>query len=68
MSSSAISSAITTNISQNQDDFTLLPIEEQSIIFKKQLFSKTLDPPKAEPERLENFRTVTVRCLYPGCR
>ena len=56
------------NIAQNSPSFELEPIEEQVLIFKKKLFSKVLDPIKAEPEKPENYRTVTIKCLFPGCR
>jgi hypothetical protein len=56
------------NIAQNSPDFELEHIEGQPLIFKKMLFSKTLNPPKKEPEKPENYRTVTVKCLYPGCQ
>ncbi|KAH6698255.1 hypothetical protein BKA61DRAFT_583415 [Leptodontidium sp. MPI-SDFR-AT-0119] len=56
------------NIAQNSPEFQLEPLEDQAPIFKKKLFSKTLDPPKEEPEKLENYRTVTIKCLYPSCR
>jgi hypothetical protein len=59
--------SIALNIAQNQPDFKLEDLEESLIIFKKKLFSKTLDPPKANPEKLENYRTVTIKCLYKGC-
>ena len=56
------------NIAQNSLNFELEPIENQPIIFKKKLFSKNLDPLKDEPEKPENYRTVTIKCLYPSCR
>ncbi|KAH6711911.1 hypothetical protein BKA61DRAFT_578337 [Leptodontidium sp. MPI-SDFR-AT-0119] len=31
------------------------------------LFSKTLNPPKENPENIENYRTVTIKCLRPSC-
>jgi hypothetical protein len=66
--SSSQRNAIKLNIAQNSPTFELEPIEEQSIIFKKKLFSKVLNAAKSEPEKLENYRTVIVKCLYPGCR
>jgi hypothetical protein len=53
---------------QNNPNFELEPLENQVNIFKKKLFSKVLDPIKTEPEKLENYRTVTIKCLYPNCR
>jgi len=66
--SSSQKNAIKLNITQNSFIFELEPIKEQSIIFKKKLFSKVLNAVKSEPEKLENYRTVIVKCLYPGCR
>ena len=60
--------AIKLNLAQNNSNFELEPIEEQPFIFKKKLFSKILDSIKENPEKPENYRTVTVKCLYPGCR
>jgi hypothetical protein len=60
--------SITLNIQQNQSDFELEALEKAPIIFKEKLFSKTLDPPKKDPQKLENYRTVTVKCLQHGCR
>ena len=56
------------NIIQNDPKFELESIENQSLIFRKKLFIKTLDPIKENPEKPENYRTVTVKCLYPSCR
>ncbi|PVH67307.1 hypothetical protein DL98DRAFT_543220 [Cadophora sp. DSE1049] len=56
------------NIAQNHPDFKLEPIENQPLIFKKELFPKTLDPPNSNPEKPENYRTVTIKCLYPNCK
>ena len=57
------------NFIQNYPDFELSPFQDlNSLIFKKQLFSKTLDPAKKKPEKPENYRTVTIKCLYPNCR
>ena len=66
--SSSQAATIKLNIAQNCPTFELEPIEEQSIIFKKELFKKILDPAKSNPEKLENYRTVTIKCLYPNCR
>jgi hypothetical protein len=65
--SSSINTSIRLNRIQNHPDFELEPIEQQPIIFKKGLFSKTLDPPKDNPDLLENYRTITVKCLYLNC-
>ena len=65
--SSSKNTSIKLNIAQNYPDFELEPIEQQPLIFKKLLFSKTLDPPKENPELIENYRTVTIKCLYPNC-
>jgi len=56
------------NLAQNSSTFELEPIEKQVAIFKLELFSKVLDPIKDEPEKPENYRTVIVKYLYPGCR
>ena len=66
--SSSQKNTIKLNITQNSLTFEFEPIKEQSIIFKKNLFSKVLNAVKSEPQRLENYRTVIVKCLYPGCR
>ncbi|PVH67259.1 hypothetical protein DL98DRAFT_523426 [Cadophora sp. DSE1049] len=67
MSTSQQNNSIKLNIAQNHPDFELEPIKEQPLIFKRKLYSKTLDPPKSEPEKPENYRTVTIICLYPSC-
>ncbi|CZT41781.1 uncharacterized protein RSE6_01563 [Rhynchosporium secalis] len=56
------------NLEQNQANFELEPLEESTLIFKERLFSKTLDPPKENPEDPINYRSVTIKCLYIGCR
>jgi len=56
------------NILQNQKDFELEPILKQPPIFKFGYIKKTLDPSKSNPEDLSNYRTVTVTCLFKGCR
>ena len=61
--SQSLSTAL--NIRQNRLDFILEPIETQAPLFKYKLVSKVLDPPKDNPEDL---RTVTIRCLFPGCK
>ena len=55
------------NIKQNAAEFELEPITQQAPLFKFKYLSKTLDIPKEEPEKAENYRTVTVRCLIKGC-
>jgi hypothetical protein len=60
-------STINLNILQNKEDFELEPISKQPPIFKLGLMKKTLDSPKANPENINNYRTVTVRCLFKGC-
>ncbi|KAH6708805.1 hypothetical protein BKA61DRAFT_579809 [Leptodontidium sp. MPI-SDFR-AT-0119] len=60
--------AIKLNITQNDPNFALDAIETQALIFKKKLFSKVLDPIKENPQNIDNYRTVTVKCLYPSCR
>jgi hypothetical protein len=64
----AYNSSIKLNILQNQEDFELEPISQQPPLFKYGLFKKTLDPPKVNPEELENYRTVTITCLFKGCK
>jgi hypothetical protein len=61
-------SSIALNITQNQSDFRLSSLENLAPIFKYELFSKTLDPPKDNPELIDNYRTVTIKCLQQGCR
>jgi hypothetical protein len=56
------------NILQNLEDFELEPISKQAPLFKFGYALKTLDPPKSNPEDLNNYRTVTVKCLYKGCK
>lgn len=60
--------SISLNIKQNRPDFKLEPLENQLPLFKYKYLSKALDPPKENPEDLSNYRTVTVKCLYNGCR
>ena len=56
------------NIAQNSLNFELELIENQPFIFKKKLFSKTLDFSNSDPEKPENYRTVTIKCFYPSCK
>jgi hypothetical protein len=65
--SSSQAATIKLNIAQNRLTFELELIEEQSIIFKKELFKKILDSAKSNLEKLENYRTITIKCLYPNC-
>ncbi|PVH68724.1 hypothetical protein DL98DRAFT_522580 [Cadophora sp. DSE1049] len=55
------------NIIQNSSDFQLNDAKD-SPIFKRGLFSKTLDPIKENPENIENYRSVTIKCLQPNCK
>jgi len=66
--SSSQNAAIKLNLAQNSPSFEIEPIKDQVLIFKKNLFSRVLDPPKENPEIPENYRTVTIKCLFPGCR
>ena len=61
-------SSINLNILQNKEDFELEPLSRQAPIFKLGYIRKTLDPPKANPEDLNNYRTITVLCLFKGCK
>ncbi len=63
----SIKTSIALNIRQNQPDFELEDIEDAPLIFKEKLFSKELNPRKENPEKLENYRSVTIKCLYKGC-
>ena len=55
------------NIEQNSPDFELELLESQSALFKYKYLSKTLDKAKEYPERIENFRSVTIKYLIKGC-
>jgi len=55
------------NIRQNQPDFTL-DLSNQPNIFRLGYFSRVLDPPKEDPSNEQNYRTVTVKCLYKNCK
>jgi hypothetical protein len=59
------SSSITLNLKQNKPEFKLESLKNQPPLFKYQFLSKVLDPPNDNPEDL---RTVTVRCLFTGCK
>jgi len=67
MSSRVNATSITLNKEQNHPDFKLEPLSESPLIFREKLFSKVLDPRKEDPEDINNFRTVTIKCLYPSC-
>ena len=43
------------NLKQNQPDFELDSLDNQALIFKYSYLSKTLDPPKTNPEILSNY-------------
>jgi hypothetical protein len=60
--------SIALNLAQNQDDFELEDIQETPLIFRKGFCSKTLDPPKKNPEVIENFRIVTIKYLIKNYR
>ena len=59
------SSSIALNLKQNSENFKLEPIENQPPLFKYQFLSKVLDPLNNNSEEL---RTVTIRCLFTGCK
>ena len=60
-----MSSSITwQNIQQNQDNYTL-DLNSQLSIFKKGFFTKVLDSSK---ENKEDFRTCTIICTYKHCK
>ena len=59
------SSLIALNLKQNSINFELEPIENQPPLFKYEFLSKVLDPPNDDPMDL---RTVTIRCLFTGCK
>jgi hypothetical protein len=61
-------SSLRLNIEQNKADFKLEPLEDAPACFKFGLFSKTLDPLQENPKDLNNYRTVTIKCLYPRYR
>jgi hypothetical protein len=61
-------SSLRLNIEQNKADFKLEPLKDALACFKFGLFSKTLDPLQENPENPNNYRTVTIKCLYLRCR
>ena len=62
------STSIALNIKQNSPNFELEPLEAQPPLFKFKLLQKTLNPPKKNPKDLKNYRTITVTCLFKGCK
>ncbi len=56
-------SSIKLNLSQNNPDFKLKPLEEQSILFKLGYLENILDPIKENPEEA---RTSTIKCRVRG--
>ena len=62
------STSIAKNIKQNAEGFELDPIELQAPIFRLKYLKKELEAAKSNPELLENYRTVTVKCLVVGCK
>jgi hypothetical protein len=44
---------------------TLGPLENQPPLFKYKFLSKVLDPLNDDQEQL---RTITIKCLYQGCK
>ncbi|XMA14355.1 hypothetical protein WAI453_007146 [Rhynchosporium graminicola] len=63
ISTSGYKTNIALNRAQNEPDFEIDP-DKLPIIFKKGLFSKTLEPPSKDPTAP---RLVTVKCFYKGC-
>jgi hypothetical protein len=59
--SSSQKATIRLNIAQNSPSFELEPLDKQVLIFKKEFFSKALDPVKENPEKPENYRIVIVK-------
>ena len=55
--------AINANKLQNNPNFEINS-EDLPLIFKKGLYSKTLDPPQ---EEITQPRSVIVKCLYKNC-
>jgi len=55
------------NITQNHPDFKL-NLKEQPFIFKYLLFEKTLNSIKENPKLSENYRTITIKCLFSHCK
>ena len=59
-------SSLKLNLIQNKEDFELELLLRQALIFKLSYIKKTLDPPKANLEDLNNYRIVTISCLFKG--
>jgi len=55
-------------IQQNKPDFKLDPLDKQLLIFRFKYFSKTLEPLKENPNKDDDFRLVTIKCLFFGCK
>jgi len=55
-------------LAQNLPDFELEPLENQASLFKFKYLFKVLDPRHLNPVNLNNYRTITVKCLIKGCR
>ena len=53
-------------LAQNSPDFELEPLENQASLFKFKYLSKVLDPRHPNPVNLDDYRTVTVKCLIKG--
>jgi hypothetical protein len=60
----AYNSSVKLNILQNEEDFKLKPVSQQALIFKFGLIKKILNPPKDNSNDINNFRTVTIKCLF----
>jgi hypothetical protein len=61
-------SSLRLNLAQNSPGFELESLEDSPPIFKYKLFEKTLNSIKDNPENPANYRTITIKCLYPGCK
>lgn len=57
-------SSIKINLTQNNPDFELEPLEDQPPLFKFKYLKKTLNPIQDNPEEV---RYCTVKCLIRGC-
>jgi hypothetical protein len=55
-------------LAQNSPDFELEPLENQASLFKFKYLSKVLDPRHLNPVNLDDYCTVTVKCLIKGCK
>ncbi|XMA13716.1 hypothetical protein WAI453_006507 [Rhynchosporium graminicola] len=63
ISTSGYVTNIALNLTQNEPDYKI-DTDKIPIIFKKGLFSKTLEPPNEDPTEP---RLVTIKCLDKGC-